>query len=254
MRQVVIALAVLAVVILAVGPVFTAPADIDAGAAATDTADRGEQMQINDPPTPPLPFTATYRVTISLAWTSSTHPGFVPPNPHISPPVAAVHSVPNAMFGRGALASPGIEIMAEQGGTNTLRAELAANPQVGDVDVTSGINGSGSVTLTLTTDQTMPFLSIVSMLAPSPDWFVGRRNIEVFTGDGWLVDALVPMANYDAGTDSGATFTAANADTQPPLPISGPRDQQFIDAVQVNPAVDGGANRPFAFARIQLIG
>ena len=36
----------------------------------------------------------------------------------------------------------------------------------------------------------------------------------------WVADKAVPLAPYDAGTDSGRTFDSGNADTMPREPIS----------------------------------
>lgn len=196
----------------------------------------------------PGPDDARYRVTIVQQWDGSTHPGTLPPNPHTSPAVLASHAREGDMFAVGNLASPGIEIMAEQGGTTTLRAELAANPTVTDVDSGRGIDTDTTPNtdqLEVDVSRDAGFISLVTMLAPSPDWFIGFSGFSAYTGNGWVQRAEIPLGSYDAGTDSGVGFTSGDIDTQPRLPVSGPRDAPFIAAAGQN---------PFGFAIIERIG
>ena len=53
------------------------------------------------------------------------------------------------------------------------------------------------------------------MLAPSPDWFVGVHGLNLLDQGAWLEEVVVDLFVYDAGTDSGSSYTAANEDTQP---------------------------------------
>ena len=61
----------------------------------------------------------------------------------------------------------------------------------------------------------MPNVSIVSMLAPSPDWFVGASDLPLCVDGKWRDEVAVDLVVFDAGTDSGATFTSPDQDTQP---------------------------------------
>ena len=70
------------------------------------------------------------------------------------------------------------------------------------------------------------------MIAPSPDWFVGvsGRSLQDESGE-WLEELEVTLYPYDAGTDDGATYTSANADSSPQQPIRGIRGEApFSDA------------------------
>ena len=80
--------------------------------------------------------TATYRVTFDATWSAVTHPEDFPPGPHFSSLVGATHDATAALWTPGALASEGIESMAETGATTLLAAEaeaLIANGQAGSV-------------------------------------------------------------------------------------------------------------------------
>lgn len=198
---------------------------IDRAADASIPAVRGESFGFG-PPTAP----ARYRVTIVQEWGPTTHPTTLPSGWHTSPAVLAAHGEQGDMFLPDTLATPGIELMAEIGSTFTLLAELSAAPDVGDVDTGRGIDRTGSDTLDVEVDGTNGYLSLVTMLAPSPDWFVGFAALQVYEGDTWIDRLVVDLQPYDAGTDSGTRFRSANLDTQPPQPISGPRDSAFVAA------------------------
>lgn len=205
----------------------------DAGVTATERAERSaEQTQVIAPPAPP---TAQYRLTLTIDWTRATHPGTLPPNAHVSRPIVATHSTPGAMFQRGALASPGIESMAETGAVNTLLSELGANPGVTFSAIDAGVFGTANRVFTFTLDQNADLVSLTTMLAPSPDWFVGFADRDMFVDGAWIESASFPLGNYDAGTDSGSGFQSPNADTQPQTVITGPADPAFSAALAENP-------------------
>jgi hypothetical protein len=114
--------------------------------------------------------------------------------------------------------------MAETGATAQLRAEAAAlqvQGLVGSVLLGGAIPLSpGEVQITLTADEAFPLVTLVTMLAPSPDWFVGTHGVSLRDAAGWLPSLAVPLFVYDAGTDSGTTYTSSNLDTQPREPVA----------------------------------
>jgi hypothetical protein len=204
-----------------------APTIVSIGSAAdaSEPAVRGDSVEFGPPAT-----AARYRVTIVQEWGPATHPTTLPSGWHSSPAVLAAHRSAGDMFAPGVVASPGIENMAETGSTFALLAELSATPTVGDVDTGRGIDRTGSDTLEVAVDGTNGYLSLVTMLAPSPDWFVGFPALQVYDRDGWLERIVVDLQPYDAGTDSGTQFRSGNVDTQPRQLVSGPRDNGFAAA------------------------
>ena len=60
-----------------------------------------------------------------------------------------------------------------------------------------------------------PYMSFVSMLAPSPDWFTGASAVPLRQGEDWVETVTLPLWAWDAGTDSGTTYRAENTPTQP---------------------------------------
>ncbi|MDX1531563.1 MAG: spondin domain-containing protein [Rhodothermales bacterium] len=167
---------------------------------------------------------ATYRVTFESTWSAETHPDDFPPDPHFSGLVGGTHNATARLWEPGALASPGIERMAETGSKTLLMDEVAAligAGQAGAVLSGGGIPLSpGTVSLTFEVTEAFAHVSLVSMLAPSPDWFVGVAALHLREGGAWVSEEVVPLHVYDAGTDSGTTYTAPDADTDPPEPIA----------------------------------
>jgi len=162
---------------------------------------------------------ALYEVFFEATWSPATHPVDFPPSPHFSGLVGGTHDDFTGFWQEGGLASSGIEAMAENGVQSTLSNEVTAGG--GDfLLLGGGIPFSpGSRTLQFTVDQLAPRVTLVSMLAPSPDWFVGVNGLPLWDR-GWRPEVVVDLFPYDAGTDSGPTFLAPDADTQPPDPIS----------------------------------
>jgi hypothetical protein len=62
-------------------------------------------------------------------------------------------------------------------------------------------------------------VTIVSMVAPSPDWFVGVSGLSLLEGDDWISERILQLPAWDAGTDSGPSFESPDEDTEPPEPI-----------------------------------
>ena len=52
-------------------------------------------------------------------------------------------------------------------------------------------------------------------IVPSPDWFVGVDSLDLCDGGSWREQVAVDLYPYDAGTDSGFTFSSPNFATVP---------------------------------------
>ena len=168
--------------------------------------------------------TAHYRVTFDATWSAATHPIDFPPNPHFSGLIGGTHNDGAVFWQEGALASAGIESMAETGSKTLLTAEVQTQitaGNAGEVISGGGINPSpGSASTIFTATQNFNLATVVSMIAPSPDWFVGVSGIALFENNQWVDMVAVELRPYDAGTDSGTTYTSPNNDTNPPDPIA----------------------------------
>jgi hypothetical protein len=167
--------------------------------------------------------TAEYTVTFDATWSAQTHPSSFPPNPHFSGLVGSTHDASVWFWQAGELASPGIENMAETGSKSPLLTEIGAAITDGSADSLisgGGINPSpGSVGVSFQIDLDFPLVTLVSMIAPSPDWFVGVSNLSLFENGDWVEERIVSLLPYDSGTDGGTTYTSPNLDTDPAEPI-----------------------------------
>lgn len=192
--------------------------------------------------------TADYRLDFNATWSAETLPPQFPANAHFSGLVGGSHNAQVTFWEDGELASDGIESMAETGNKGTLVNEVSVAIGAGTaLEIVSG-DGIGQspefVSTTFTVDQAHPLASVVSMIAPSPDWFVGVNSLNLFSGGNWLADISVELFGYDAGTDSGINYTSGNNDTQPPEPISALTGAMFMH---------DGALVPFGTFRFVLL-
>jgi hypothetical protein len=175
-------------------------------------------------PTPTAAPTARYQVTFQTYWAMETHPTDFPANPHFSPLIGATHSSRVHFWTLGAAASDGIEAMAERGRTSPLDIEIeAAIAQAAARQVLRGapvdvLPGSASIEFEIDRDQ--PLVTLVTMIAPSPDWFVGVHDLSLLQGGDWVAESVVILHPYDAGTDHGSTYASPDIDAQPRVEIA----------------------------------
>lgn len=162
---------------------------------------------------------ATYTVTFKMQWNSTDFPTDYPSNAHFSPLIGWSHPATSDFFKAGTTATDGIKEMAETGATGTLETELKAkiaNNEGLDFVLGSGLgSGEGEITLEIEVDATNSAVTLVSMVAPSPDWYVAALNVNLYDGSNFIDTKTITAAVYDAGTDSGTTFTSANIATDP---------------------------------------
>jgi len=201
-------------------------------AAALGTACGGGAAAPSAVPTPtpsptpsPTPAPTTrYSVTFEATWSAQTHPTDAPPMPHFSGLIGATHREAVRFWETGQLASDGIKAMAEQGAKSPLDQEIQAAITAGTAEHLlsgGGIGLSpGSVSLELEISSEFPLVTLVSMLAPSPDWFVGVTALSLLDDDGWADEMTIDLHPYDAGTDSGTSFRSPNRPTRPRDPIA----------------------------------
>ncbi len=174
------------------------------------------------PPTPDA--TASYVVTFAATWSAATHPNMFPSNPHFSGLIGATHRAGIRFWSPGAIATNGIEAMAELGSKTPLDIGIGRAIDNGNAEhLLSGdgiARSPGNVTLAFDISVEHPFVTLVSMVAPSPDWFVGVSEMSLFENGDWAAEIVVELQPYDAGTDSGNTYNAPDRDTVPRIPIA----------------------------------
>ena len=224
--------------------------------APTETA---AMPTIETPATPTLPAitmtptetpapSAQYRLTFEATWSDVTHPIDFPPNPHFSGLIGSTHGPAARLWEEGGTATPGIKNMAETGGKSPLDSEI--DLLIGAGSACARISGGGvslspgEVTVTFTVDQDCPLVSVVTMIAPSPDWFVGVSGLSLFENGAWVEQRVLELLPYDAGTDSGGTYTSPNEPTASP---------EAIYKIETEPLLVNGTVPPlgtFTFTRL----
>lgn len=159
---------------------------------------------------------AEFKVTFIATWSRNTHPVNFPSGPHFSPLNGAIHSPNIKIWETGEPASNGIESMAETGSTMTLTNEVNDLGDNARRILGSGISPSPGVTeisFTATTQRNQ--ISLVSMLAPSHDWFIGIANFNLIENSQWIDEIVIDLRLYDAGTEEGNNFSFSGSDTTP---------------------------------------
>jgi len=132
----------------------------------------------------------------------------------------ASHSGKYSMWNPDSNSSPGVESMAETGSLGQLQTEInAAGKKVKDTGKGSlffpdGLDDQVNIG-TFKMDRGHRLVSSVSMIAPSPDWFSGFHDYRPISDGKWLASFSIESYPYDAGTDSGSTYTSSNSPTNP---------------------------------------
>lgn len=175
--------------------------------------------------------TVVYRLSVDVTWSEETHPGLFPQDAHLSWHGGATHVEQVSFWEVGELASPGMVQMAELGATLTLMDEVqeridsgvawskldwpwwfcpsgTSHPQCSDLEVEFPANDA------------FPFVTLVSMLGPSPDWFVGVSGLPLRANGEWLKQVVIDLHPYDGGTRDANVFELFGPLTTPPAPVS----------------------------------
>ncbi|WP_299333979.1 spondin domain-containing protein [uncultured Psychroserpens sp.] len=174
--------------------------------------------------------TASYNITFSSDWENetvdpvkgnSTAP--IPGNAHWSNLVGTTHNSDYTMVRMGMLASTGIKNVAEAGNNTALMNEINSTGDANQwlqqgFSPFAAISSATLSNVVVSTDY--PLLSLVSMIAPSPDWMIAIDAINLRDGNTWRNEIIIPLFPYDAGTDSGTMYGSPNQVTTPFQPIS----------------------------------
>ncbi|MDA7632667.1 spondin domain-containing protein [bacterium] len=193
--------------------------------------------------------TARFSVTFNAEWSRTLHPTDFPGNPHFSGLIGATHNSEVSLWTPDGSATPGIQNMAETGGKSPLTSEIEAHQGSGTVsNILSGGGvgrSPGMVSLEFNISQSHPLVSLVSMIAPSPDWFVGIHGLNLLVNGNWADELVMDLEAYDAGTDSGVSFTSSNQATTPQGSITRVTDAPLDESLGLPPIGQ------FIFTRIE---
>lgn len=193
-------------------------------------------------------YSATYRLTFVGEWSRSTHPHDYPNGAHFSQPIGHTHNHDGWTWAPGLLATMGIQFMAETGSVSNLTHEINDLITAGHAEsvlLGDGIGAQTSSLFEFTVTQSHPLVSLTSMIAPSPDWFVGVAGLNLQAAGQWRDEVMIDLYPYDGGTDAGVTFNSADVWTLPPEPIA---------LINTHPLPDGIPMGTFLFTRLSTTG
>lgn len=191
--------------------------------------------------------TARYRLTFDSVWSGETHPTDYPGvSAHYSGLIGGTHNANVSFWEMGGFATTGVQRMAETGSKAGFSQEVAA--AIADGNAGAEISGPGmgttpgSVSVEFEASREFPLATVTSMIAPSPDWFVGTSGLSLLDNESWVGKIVHELHPYDAGTDSGVTFRSSNSATSPAEPIQ--------DLSSVFPFENTGPLGTFTFLRL----
>ena len=171
-----------------------------------------------------VPLGVTYRVEIAFHWTASSHasqPNF-PGGAHFTSMPFIVHNSSVVYWASGERASSQLEPLAELGNTSSI-LNLANNDEntLSVVSVLGNFAAEDTKSLEITLNKDFSLVTSATMIAPSPDWFTGVRNINLLDYNvdteeySWQQKRVVGLRGYDAGTAGGITFKLNAASEEP---------------------------------------
>src|SRR6266513_5211499 len=188
-------------------------------------------------PTPAAP--AEYTVIIKSTWTKTTHPYEYPSGAHFSGMIGASHNAKYSIFAVGRRPTPGLEHLSEEGKHSPLDTAIRTAIDQGNALMlfeSGGLkNWKDSMVATVRVDPAHPLVSVVNMVAPSPDWFTGAASVDLAENGSWVQRKMLTLPAYDSGGDDGRTYNAKDRDTNPKKPVSRAADRHFVVRGKVKP-------------------
>lgn len=163
---------------------------------------------------------AKYSVNFTSVWNSTDH-GTLPSSAHWSKLVGATHKTASTFWNAVSLATAGVKNIAESGNNSVFNTEVTNAITNNESDQYINGNSLGSATGSividdLIVDKNYPLLTLLSMIAPSPDWFIGVNSINLLDDNSnWKTSISIDLYAYDSGTDNGANYTSVNTITNP---------------------------------------
>ena len=162
-----------------------------------------------------------YLITLTSLWTSNSHTkgDEFPSSAHFSSPAIATHNAQKSFWAPNQPASKSTELIAEEGGT--LKFLQEANEAIANGQAFKAYRGDAFdydeiYSMKVSANEDFSELTLLTMIAPSPDWFVGVHGLSLKNADGtWKVRISCDLVGYDAGTESGADYSLFNDDTEP---------------------------------------
>lgn len=196
-----------------------------------------------------------YKLLVQNDWSQAHHkPGSLPfslvEQPHFSHLGGGTHDSSLVVWEEGQLSSYGMIKMQETGwidepgSRRDLRDEFdgfLANGSAGsflNYPIPNPWFPAGTVTeLNFEIEESHPLVTLVSMLGPSPDWFVGVSGLNLREGNRWKELVEVDLYPYDGGSRSRdntfALFGPLESPQQPIQPITDTDDTLLLGSIPI---------------------
>lgn len=166
--------------------------------------------------------TATYNFTFTSIWNVTDH-NSIPNNAHWSDLVGATHKTEDVFFKLGETASLGIKNVAELGNNVAFNNEVnnAINSNEANQFLQQNFSPFAAISSATLSDiqvtEEFHLITLISMVAPSPDWFIAINSLELrnTANTAWKDSFTLPVFVYDAGTDDGSDYTSPNSANSP---------------------------------------
>jgi hypothetical protein len=206
-----------------------------------------------------LPDSMTYRVEINCTWNDQS-PAWPDQDAHFSWIGGATHNGNVKFWELGILASPGIDLMSITGLTTLLIPEIElaiADGKAENIidqrhwfcpDQISHPN-CGELSFTITVTKEFPLVSLVSMLGPSPDWFIGTESLSMLDDTGeFSTEIIHELYPYDAGILSDNSVLAMDCCDREPLSV--PQENIHLITLESGEAIGPGSLGQIIFTAI----
>ncbi|XP_043918261.1 spondin-2 [Protopterus annectens] len=166
---------------------------------------------------------AQYSLVFTGKWSRTAFPKQYPvyrPPAQWSSLIAVSHSSDYHMWQEAAYASNGVREFTEKGELWTLmkeveKAEETMQSVYGFSSTPPISSGTAQSKTEIAAHSRHSLLSFMVRIVPSPDWFVGVDSLDLCKGNQWKEEVSIDLYPYDAGTDSGFTFSSPNYATVP---------------------------------------
>jgi len=164
--------------------------------------------------------TVSYDFTFTSSWNSADH-NTLPNSPHWSDLVGSTHNSNIQFWQLGVVATIGLKDLAEVGNNTNFELEINNAVNIGNAALYletsfAPFAAISSATLSdIVVSKDKPLLTLASMIAPSPDWFIGISSFSLLDNQGdWKAQGgtiTIDLFPIDAGTDSGTSYEAINS-------------------------------------------
>jgi hypothetical protein len=195
-------------------------------------------------------FSVVYEIEFDATWSETTHPGAHPDEAAFSPFIAVSHLFGYEVFTPGLPPSESMELLGLQGNTSALESDfqfLLNTSQAVDFEKGQRIASPGKSTIQLGTARGYQYITLLSKIEPSPDWFVAATTSLIDPADGNWYDVVTVHVNaFTLGKDSAQTFLP------PYAPVDTSQGVEFLNYGPLALGTDSVYNMgKFVFRRIK---